>query len=111
MKYSEIIADKIIAAGFSVGWVSAVDSQGRTIWIVEAQGYAKHFVERADKKLTAFVELESAISSVSRRFGNSREYSTNFAPITALTAFTERRQFALTAQNYAVRGSEIVRKS
>jgi hypothetical protein len=38
-----------------------VDSQGRTIWIVDAhRGDGKHFVVHADEKLTAFLELESA---------------------------------------------------
>jgi hypothetical protein len=41
--------------------VSAIDSQGRTIWIVDAhRNDGKRFVVRADEKLTAFVELESA---------------------------------------------------
>jgi len=45
------------------GWVSAVDSQGRTIWIAEAhRGDGKHFVVRADEKLIAFLELEAAIA-------------------------------------------------
>jgi hypothetical protein len=32
-----------------------------TIWIIDAHGYGKHFVVRADEKVTAFVELERAI--------------------------------------------------
>ena len=32
----EIIADRLSKAGWSWGWVSAVDSKGRTIWIVDA---------------------------------------------------------------------------
>jgi hypothetical protein len=32
----EIIADKLHDAGFSLGWVSAIDSEGRTIWIADA---------------------------------------------------------------------------
>jgi len=36
MKYWEIIADRLSKAGWSLGWVSAVDSEGRTIWIVDA---------------------------------------------------------------------------
>ena len=40
-------------------WVSAVDINGRTIWIADAHGYGKRFVVRADEKLTAFVELEA----------------------------------------------------
>jgi len=42
--------------------VSAIDSNGRTIWIADAhRGDGKRFVVRADEKLTAFLELESAI--------------------------------------------------
>jgi len=36
MKDWEIIADNLSKAGFSLGWVSAIDSQGRTLWIVDA---------------------------------------------------------------------------
>jgi hypothetical protein len=60
--YWEIIADNLRKAGWSWGCVSAVDSQGRTIWIVDAhRGDGKRFVVHAEEKLTAFVELESAI--------------------------------------------------
>jgi hypothetical protein len=37
----EIIADNLHNAGWSLGWVSAVDREGRTIWIAEAHGYGK----------------------------------------------------------------------
>jgi len=36
MKYWEIIADNLKKAGWSLGWVSAVDCEGRTIWIADA---------------------------------------------------------------------------
>jgi hypothetical protein len=46
----------------ALGWVSTVDSEGRTIWIVDAHGGdGKRFVVRADEVLSAFLELESAI--------------------------------------------------
>jgi hypothetical protein len=62
VKYWEIIADNLSKAGWSWGYVSAVDSEGRTIWIVDAdRDDRKRFVVRADEKLTAFIELESAI--------------------------------------------------
>jgi len=61
VNYWEIIADNLSKAGFSLGWVSALDVKGRTIWIVDAHGYGKRFIVRADKKLTAFLELEVAI--------------------------------------------------
>jgi len=37
VKYWEIIADRLSKAGWSWGWVSAIDAQGRTIWIVDAR--------------------------------------------------------------------------
>jgi hypothetical protein len=45
-----------------LGWVSAIDLQGRTIWIVDAhRGDGGRFIVRADDKLTAFLELQRAI--------------------------------------------------
>jgi hypothetical protein len=42
--------------------VSAIDSNGRTIWIADAhRDDGKRFVVRADEKLTAFMELEAVI--------------------------------------------------
>jgi hypothetical protein len=44
-----------------LGYVSAIDCQGRTIWIVDAhRDDGRRFVVRADEKLTAFLELETA---------------------------------------------------
>jgi hypothetical protein len=61
MKYWEMIADNLKTAGWSLGWVSALDREGRTIWIADAhRGDGKRFVVRADEKLTAFLELEAA---------------------------------------------------
>jgi hypothetical protein len=37
MKEWEIIADNLHKAGWSLGWVSAVDSKGQTVWIVDAR--------------------------------------------------------------------------
>ena len=62
MKNWEIIADSVKKAGWSLGWLSAVDSEGRTIWIADAhRGGGKRFIVRRDEKLTAFLELERAI--------------------------------------------------
>ena len=41
--------------------MSALDVEGRTIWIVDAHGYGKRFIVRSDDILTAFVELERTI--------------------------------------------------
>jgi hypothetical protein len=60
--YWEIVADNLKKAGWSLGWVSAVDSNGRTIWIADAhRDDGKRYVVHADEKLTAFLELEAAI--------------------------------------------------
>jgi hypothetical protein len=62
VKYWEIIADNLSKAGWSWVCVSALDREGRTIWIVDAHRDGKRFVVRTDEKLTAFAELELAIS-------------------------------------------------
>jgi hypothetical protein len=63
MKYWAIIADNLSKAGWSWGCVSAVDLNGRTIFVADAhRDHGKRFVVRADEKLTAFAELESACS-------------------------------------------------
>jgi hypothetical protein len=61
MNYREIIADNLGRAGWSWGYISALDLEGRTTWIVDAHGYGKRFIVRADEKLTAFLELQTAI--------------------------------------------------
>ena len=62
MKNWEIIADNLSKAGCSLGWVSAVDSQGRTILIADAhRDDGKRFVVHADEKPTACLELERAV--------------------------------------------------
>ena len=61
MKHWEIIADNLSKAGWSWSCVSAIVSNGRTIWIVDAHGYGKRFIVRADEKLSAFWELERAV--------------------------------------------------
>ena len=71
VKYWEIIADNLHKAGWSVGWVSAIDLEARTIWIVDAHGYGKRFIMRTEEKLTAFLEfgliVHNAISCQLRR--------------------------------------------
>ena len=55
----ELVADKLSKAGWSWGCISAVDSNGQTIWIADAhRDDGKRFVARSDEKLTAFLELE-----------------------------------------------------
>jgi hypothetical protein len=64
VKQWEKIADHLHDAGWSLGWISALDLEGRTIWIVDAHGYGKRFVVLADEKLTAFTELEAGVESL-----------------------------------------------
>jgi len=67
-KYWEIIADNLSKAGWSWGCVSALDYNGRTIWIADAhRDDRKRFVVRADEKLTALVELELVIALTNRK--------------------------------------------
>jgi hypothetical protein len=60
----EIIADNLSKSGWTWGSVSAVDSRGRTIFVADAHRDGERFIVRADEKLTAFTELESAIRAV-----------------------------------------------
>jgi len=63
VKYWEIIARNIRKRGWSLGYVSAVDSEGRTIWIADAhRGDGQRFVVRADEKLTVLMEPKIATS-------------------------------------------------
>ena len=49
-------------AGWSWGCVAAIDSNGRTFFVADAhRDDGKRFVVRADEKLTALMELESAV--------------------------------------------------
>jgi hypothetical protein len=60
-----IIADNLSKGGWSWGCVSAIDSNWRTIWIADAHRDRKRFVVHVNEKLTAFMQLESAIRAVS----------------------------------------------
>jgi hypothetical protein len=65
MKDWEIIADRLSKTGWSLGWVSAIDSEWRTIWIVDAhRDDGRRFIVRADELLSAFVELERQVLTV-----------------------------------------------
>jgi hypothetical protein len=76
MKCWEIIADNLSKAGWSCGCVATVDFNGRTIFIADAhRDNGKRFVVRADERLTAFVELKSAVrrrTTASNTLGASR---------------------------------------
>ena len=62
-----MIADNLSKAGWSWGCVSAIYSNGQTIWIADAhRDDGKRFIVHAEEKLTAFLELESAILAAAR---------------------------------------------
>jgi len=59
VKYWEIIARNLKKRGWRLDYVSALDSQGRTIWIADAhRDDGRRFIVHADEKLPAFLELE-----------------------------------------------------
>jgi hypothetical protein len=54
--------DNLSKARWRCGCISSTDQEGRQFWVVAAEREdARRFIVRADEKLTAFVELESAI--------------------------------------------------
>jgi len=47
-----------------LGWVSAVDCEGRTIWIADAhRDDGRRFIVHTDKKLTAFLDWKGRFVS------------------------------------------------
>jgi hypothetical protein len=77
-----LIADNLSKAGRSWGSVSAVDSQGRTIWIADAhRGDGKRFVVRADELLAVFLELESVIRACGEFVLTLARFSPNSASL------------------------------
>jgi Chaperone of endosialidase len=58
----QLVNNNLSKAGWRWGYVSAVNAGGRTIFVADAhRDGGKRFVVRADEKLSAFMELESAI--------------------------------------------------
>ena len=67
MKYWEIIARNLKKRRWSLGYISTIDSQGRTIWIADAhRDDGQRFIVHADDKLIAFVDLDVAIRAAER---------------------------------------------
>jgi hypothetical protein len=61
VKYWEIIADRLSAAGWSWGCISTINSGGKTIFVADAhRDDGRRFIVHADEKLSAFLELEAA---------------------------------------------------
>jgi hypothetical protein len=65
---SEIITNNFSKAGWSQGYVSAIDSNGRTIWIAEAHsGNGQRFIMRADERLTRLGTLKQSRANHRRK--------------------------------------------
>jgi hypothetical protein len=66
-----------------LAWLAAVDREGRTIFVADAhRDDGKRLVVHADEKLTAFLELETAIrpTSAELHFLTKPVLATQFAP-------------------------------
>ena len=65
MKDWEIIADRLSKAGWSWGCVSTINASGKTIFVADAhRDDGRRFIVHADEKLSAFVELERRVLTV-----------------------------------------------
>ena len=65
MKHWEIIADRLRAAGWSWGCVATINPKGQTIFVADAhRDDGRRFNVHSDDKLTAFVELEREVLTV-----------------------------------------------
>ena len=65
MKYWELVADRLSKAGFSWGCVSTINFSGKTIFVADAhRDDGRRFIVHADKKLSAFAELEREVLTV-----------------------------------------------
>ena len=68
MNYWETIADNLSKVGWSLGWVSAIDSNGGTIWIADPHpDDGKRFLVHADEILTGFLQLDAVIRVLESR--------------------------------------------
>jgi hypothetical protein len=64
VKEWENIALNLSRERWDWGCIVSMDEKGRDIFVVQAHRDGKRFIVRADERLTAFRELESAIRSV-----------------------------------------------
>ena len=73
---------QLIQTGWSWGCVSAIDFNGRTIWIADAHREdGKRFVVHADEKLTAFLELERIAIDCKSWASKKRGHKAHLTPV------------------------------
>jgi hypothetical protein len=59
---------------WSLGWASAVDSEGRTIWIADApRDDGRRFIVHADEKLSAFVAEQRGLLEQVEQFEHDHD--------------------------------------
>ena len=63
--YCQIIADKLIAAGWAWEYCNTGTSEGGR-WIVAAQKNGQRHIIQSDELLTAFLELEATLLQIPR---------------------------------------------
>lgn len=64
--YWELIADKLRAKGWSVGWVKMAAPGGPGLWQADAhRDDGRRFISRAEVLTVAFLELEKMIDGYS----------------------------------------------
>lgn len=68
IKYWEIIADEIHAAGWSYGYIRVFDSKNGWTWIVDAHREDGHrYVVQAETLMTAFIVLQQMLNSLNSK--------------------------------------------
>ena len=70
MKYWEIIADRLHAAGWSYGIAEHLNKHG-VLFCVDAHRDGKRFIVKADDLLTAFLSLERDVTKLKGANGNA----------------------------------------
>ena len=80
MKYWEIIADSLKKRGWTYGYVSTVDSQGRTIWIVDAYRGARRPKCESGESDASLPEALARKSSIVLEFVLERAHGSNGGP-------------------------------
>jgi hypothetical protein len=78
VKYWEIISDNLRKAGWSLGYVSAIDSDGRTSLMTHTATTEPVSSLVGEEKLTAFLEVER-VTLESLRFPNAEWFGTILA--------------------------------
>jgi hypothetical protein len=81
INFTDLGRHNLSKTGWSLGYVSAINSNGRTIWIADAhRDNGKLFVVHADEILTAFLELKAATRCAVVNTLLAKNYNVEAAP-------------------------------